>query len=456
MTDSSIVKAYDIRGVVPDELNVEVVRAIARALSLLLRSENEFSIVVGRDMRKSADELVPAFIQTLLELGMDVVDVGLVSTDALYFASGHLSLPGVMFTASHNPAQYNGLKLCRRNAVPIGQDSGLNFIAEQLLHPSETVAISIPGTLRHYSILEDYANFFSARFAIHSHKPLEVVVDAANAMAGLTFPVVAARFNITTHELYFELDGTFPNHEPNPIDSSNLKDLQAKVRATHADIGLAFDGDADRCFIVDENAEIVSPSVISALISQEVLRQHPGAAIVYNVIASRVVPETIELLGGKPIKSRVGHSFIKKLMADNDAEFGGEHSGHYYFKDFWFADSGMFAALYVLELLARTAQPLSQLVAPFQTWKESGEINVRVSDPRSVIQRIKDAVLIDPSLRIDEIDGLTIECDEWRVNIRMSNTEPLLRLNALAMNQIELQELVEHYLALINEGQPQL
>lgn len=453
MAIASIVKAYDIRGIVPSELNSETVKLIAEALSILLKNDGESAIVVGHDMRESAEELVSVFIHTLLAQGISVTDIGLVSTDALYFASGHLALPGAMFTASHNPAHYNGIKLCRRNAVPIGQESGLNFIQEFLSKPISPETQQAPGILTKQSILDTYADFFASKFSLKSTKPIAVVVDAANAMAGLTFPAVASRFNLKTYEMYFELDGRFPNHEPNPIDSKNLLDLQSKVREVKADIGLAFDGDADRCFIVDENANIVSPSVITALICQEVLRTHPGATIVYNVITSRVVPETIEKLGGNAIKSRVGHSFIKTLMAEYDAEFGGEHSGHYYFKDFWFADSGMFAALYVLELLAHSSLPLSKLVEPFQTWKESGEINVSVRDSREVLKAVKHQVIQREDLNIDETDGLTIECDDWRVNLRMSNTEPLLRLNALARSDIEVDNLVKKYLDLISEAQ---
>jgi len=453
MTLDSIVKAYDIRGIVPEELNVSSIQQIALAVGRLLRDEGEDGIIVGYDMRESAQELVPVFIETLLSLGINVRDVGLVSTDALYFASGVFDLPGAMFTASHNPAHYNGLKLCRRKAIPIGEQSGLNQIKEFLQSPSVLEPSNVLGTLTKESILDTYADFFASRFSLEASRPLSVVVDAANAMAGLTFPIVASRFNLNTYPLYFELDGTFPNHEPNPIDSANLKDLQAKVKETKADIGLAFDGDADRCFIVDENGNIVSPSIVTALICQQVLKNNPGAAIVYNVITSRVVPETIQRFGGRPIKSRVGHSFIKNLMAQHDADFGGEHSGHYYFKDFWFADSGMFAAFYVLELLATSSLPLSKLVEPFQTWEESGEINVKVENANQILRTIKQSVESIDTLSLDETDGLTIECDMWRVNIRMSNTEPLLRLNVLARTRTEVHQLVDEYLGLINEAQ---
>lgn len=453
MTLDSIVKAYDIRGIVPEELNVSSIQQIALAVGRLLRDEGEDGIIVGHDMRESAQELVPVFIETLLSLGINVRDVGLVSTDALYFASGVFDLPGAMFTASHNPAHYNGLKLCRRKAIPIGEQSGLNQIKEFLQSPSVLEPSNVLGTLTKESILDTYADFFASRFSLEASRPLSVVVDAANAMAGLTFPIVASRFNLNTYPLYFELDGTFPNHEPNPIDSANLKDLQAKVKETKADIGLAFDGDADRCFIVDENGNIVSPSIVTALICQQVLKNNPGAAIVYNVITSRVVPETIQRFGGRPIKSRVGHSFIKNLMAQHDADFGGEHSGHYYFKDFWFADSGMFAAFYVLELLATSSLPLSKLVEPFQTWEESGEINVKVENANQILRTIKQSVESIDTLSLDETDGLTIECDMWRVNIRMSNTEPLLRLNVLARTRTEVHQLVDEYLGLINEAQ---
>lgn len=453
MTLDSVVKAYDIRGIVPEELNVSSIQQIALAVGRLLRDEGEDGIIVGHDMRESAQELVPVFIETLLSLGINVRDVGLVSTDALYFASGVFDLPGAMFTASHNPAHYNGLKLCRRKAIPIGERSGLNQIKEFLQSPSVLEPSNVVGTLTKESILDTYADFFASRFSLEASRPLSVVVDAANAMAGLTFPIVASRFNLNTYPLYFELDGTFPNHEPNPIDSANLKDLQAKVKETKADIGLAFDGDADRCFIVDENGNIVSPSIVTALICQQVLKNNPGAAIVYNVITSRVVPETIQRFGGRPIKSRVGHSFIKNLMAQHDADFGGEHSGHYYFKDFWFADSGMFAAFYVLELLATSSLPLSKLVEPFQTWEESGEINVKVEKANQILRTIKQSVESIDTLSLDETDGLTIECDKWRVNIRMSNTEPLLRLNVLARTRTEVHQLVDEYLGLINEVQ---
>lgn len=456
MTSTSIVKAYDIRGTVPDELNSHVCELIARAVCILLRQEGESAIVVGHDMRESSPELVTVFTKTLVEFGINVTDLGLVSTDALYFASGYFELPGAMFTASHNPSNYNGLKLCRRNAVPIGQDSGLDLIKDYLYHPYDIERPTSRGTVTQEQILNIYADFFASKFSINSVQPLRVVVDAGNAMAGLTFPIVASRFNFDTHDLYFELDGRFPYHEPNPIDSQNLKDLQAKVLEVNADIGLAFDGDADRCFIVDENANIVSPSVITALISEEVLRQHPGATIVYNVISSRVVPETITRMGGIAIKSRVGHSFIKQLMAKHAAEFGGEHSGHFYFKEFWYADSGMFAALYVLQLLAQTSLPLSKLIEPYQSWTESGEINVKVADAHSALLSIKRYAKKVSDVDIDETDGLTLEGADWRVNIRMSNTEPLLRLNALARSHEEVTRLVNEYLHVINEVQLQL
>lgn len=439
-----IVKAYDIRGTVPDQLNERLARALGAAFAEEIAGEA--AVVIGHDMRDSSPGLAAAFADGVRSMGIDVVMISLASTDMLYFASGSLNLPGVMVTASHNPAQYNGFKLCRASAVPIGWDTGLKRIAERAAAHLDSDA-NLTGAVSEISILHDYAQAMHDRVSMGSRK-LRVVVDAANGMAGYTTPAVFATLNAELIEMYFELDGSFPNHEANPLEPENLRDLQSRVVNEEADIGLAFDGDADRCFVVDELGRAVSPSVITALIAQDMLRKHPGATVLYNAICSDVVPETIEASSGTAIRTPVGHSLIKATMASSQAIFGGEHSGHYYFADFYCADSGMLAALYVLAALSKFDGTLSEMVAPFEKYVSSPELNQRVSDQAGVIDSL--AQYFSAEAR-DQLDGLTIRSKHWWFNVRASNTEPLLRLNVEAEDEETMTRVRDLVLGLIEK-----
>ncbi|OBG27163.1 phosphomannomutase/phosphoglucomutase [Mycobacterium sp. E3198] len=427
-----VVKAYDVRGLVGEELDEELVADLGAAFAALMRAEGARQAVLGHDMRDSSPGLAAAFARGVLGQGLDVVRIGLASTDQLYFASGLLDCPGAMFTASHNPAAYNGIKLCRAGAKPVGADTGLSTISGQLTGdlPGFPAYDGPPGTATDRDVLADYGAFLRSLVDTSGLRPLRVAVDAGNGMAGHTAPaVLGAIDSITVLPLYFELDGTFPNHEANPLDPANLVDLQKFVRDNGADIGLAFDGDADRCFVVDERGELVSPSTVTGLVAARELGREIGATIIHNVITSRAVPELVTERGGTPLRSRVGHSYIKALMADTGAIFGGEHSAHYYFRDFWGADSGMLAALYVLAALGEHERPLSELTADYQRYESSGEINFTVADATYCV----DTVLKSFGTRIqsiDHLDGVTVDLGDgsW-FNLRSSNTEPLLRLN---------------------------
>ena len=430
-----IIKAYDIRGLVKNEITPDFSFALGVAFAKFLEYEREpATIVVGEDMRESSPLLADAFTDGATSQGMDVIRIGLASTDMLYFASGKLNLPGIMFTASHNPAKYNGMKLCKSGARPIGQDTGLLKIRE-LIEKGVPISNRPVGSSRKENLLKDYANYLFAQFPKNTFKKrkLKVVIDAGNGMAGFTAPAVMAKLDIDLIPMYFELDGNFPNHEANPIEAKNLKDLQKRVKKEKADIGLAFDGDADRCFLIDEKGGLVNPSALTALIAARELKANPGASIIYNLISSKAVPEVIAENGGVGIRSRVGHSYIKSMMAQTGAVFGGEHSGHFYFRDFWKADSGMLAAMHALAALGETSQEttLSQLLKPYLRYVMSGEINTKVSDAKAVIARIKETAIKQGS-EIDELDGLTVSGDGWWFNVRSSNTEPLLRLNVEA------------------------
>lgn len=460
---SSIIKAYDVRGVVPDQLDADLAHDIGAAfvqvLGIAAGDGGPGAVVIGHDMRPSGPDLVAAFSDGVREQGCDVVLIGLASTDGLYFASGHLQLPGAMFTASHNPARYNGIKLCRSGASPVGQDSGLRAITERL-----TAGITIPdvpmGSIREVDVLTDYARYLRELVDVSKIRRLRVVVDAGNGMAGFTAPAVLGDaaglppLPLDIDPMYFELDGSFPNHEANPIEPSNLVDLQERVRATGADLGLAFDGDADRCFIVDERGALVSPSTLTALIAARELAKDPGAAVIHNLITSRAVPEVITEHGGRPIRSRVGHSFIKALMADTDAVFGGEHSGHFYFRDFWRADSGMLAALHAIAALGETPQgtTLSELLRSYDRYPMSGEINTEVADQQAAIERIRRAYQDRDDLgeiTIEDFDGMTVAGVDWWFNVRPSNTEPLLRLNVEAKQAATMERIRDDVLQLM-------
>ncbi|MCW2661892.1 MAG: manB [Mycobacterium sp.] len=430
-----VVKAYDVRGLVGEELDEPLVTDLGAAFARLMRGEGARRVAIGHDMRDSSPALAAAFAGGVMSQGLDVVRIGLASTDQLYFASGLLDCPGAMFTASHNPAAYNGIKLCRAAAKPVGAESGLCVISDDVIAGVETHE-GPPGTISDQDVLADYGTFLRSLVDTSRLRPLLVAVDAGNGMAGHTAPaVLGAIDSIALLPLYFELDGSFPNHEANPLDPANLVDLQRFVRDSGADIGLAFDGDADRCFVVDERGRLVSPSTVTSLVAARELGREIGATIIHNVITSRAVPELVTERGGTPLRSRVGHSYIKALMADTGAIFGGEHSAHYYFRDFWGADSGMLAALYVLAALGEQhrptgpPRPLSELTADYQRYESSGEINFKVADASYCV----DAVLKSFGTRIqsiDHLDGVTVDLGDgsW-FNLRSSNTEPLLRLN---------------------------
>ena len=444
---ASIVKAYDIRGVVPDQLDEGVAEAVGAAFVQLTGAA---AIVTVHDMRTSSGPLADAFGRGAASQGADVLASGLGSTDMLYYASGDLGVPGAMITASHNPAQYNGIKLCLAGARPVGIETGLleiKNLAERGVLPA-----SAPGTVTRVDLLPGYADHLRKLVDISGIRPLKVVANAGNGMAGLTVPKVFEGLPITLVPLYFELDGTFPHHEANPIEPKNMRDLQRAVVEQQADIGLAFDGDADRCFVVDERGRVVSPSVLTALIATRELAHEPGATIIHNLITSRAVPEIISAHGGVPVRTRVGHSFIKAKMAESGAVFGGEHSGHFYFRDFWFADSGMLAALHTLAALGGQAAPLSQLLAEYSRYFASGEINSDVRDQVEATALVRAAFAARPGVSTDELDGLTVSAGTWWFNLRPSNTEPLLRLNAEADTEATMTALRDEVLGLVRES----
>jgi phosphomannomutase len=443
---TAVFKAYDVRGTVPDQIDEDLARAVGGAFVQVTDAAGT-GVVVGHDMRPSSPGMARAFAEGAAAAGADVTLIGLASTDQLYFASGALGLPGAMFTASHNPAQYNGIKMCRAYAVPLGMETGLADVRD-LVASGELPVADRKGTITERDLLDDYAAFL-LKLAPVTGRRLAVVVDAGNGMAGHTAPAVLGRLDLDVTPMYYELDGTFPNHEANPIEPANMADLQARVRETGADIGLAFDGDADRCFIVDERGEIVSPSVLTALIASRELAREPGSSVIHNLITSRAVPELVTELGGRPVRTRVGHSFIKATMAETDAIFGGEHSGHFYFRDFWRADSGMLAALHVLAALAETDRPLSGLLDEFSRYVATGEINSTVADQAGVLAEIEREYGSREGVTLDRLDGLTVTHDDWWFNVRPSNTEPLLRLNAEAGDRATLDRLSDDVLATI-------
>jgi phosphomannomutase len=445
-----IFKAYDIRGLVDGELSPDFAFAVGLAFARFLEIEREPStIIIGEDMRPSSPDLADAFAAGVMSNGTNVIRIGLASTDMLYFAAGSKTLPGAMFTASHNPAAYNGIKLCLSGARPIGKETGLLTI-EKFVRSGLPVAMRPPGVESNEDLLGAYADYLHGLVSFKGNRPLKIVIDAGNGMAGYTAPAIFDRLGAEITPLFFELDGNFPNHEANPIDPKNLRDLKKAVLENKADIGLAFDGDADRCFLVDENGQAVDPSLLTSLIASRELTKHPGATIIHSLISSRAVVEVINESGGVPVRSRVGHSYIKALMAETGAIFGGEHSGHFYFKDFWRADSGALAALHALAALGESDKTISELLSPFQRYAASGEVNSRVEDVTSVIQKIKEKYEVLPEYSIDELDGLTISSATWWFNIRASNTEPLLRLNVEADTALNMASHRDELLTLIN------
>jgi phosphomannomutase len=449
---AAIFKAYDVRGVVPDELDESVARATGAAfVEVLDVLAGAGAVVVGYDMRPSSPALAAAFAEGVTSTGADVVDIGLASTDQLYFASGRLQLPGAMFTASHNPARYNGIKMCRTGASPVGSESGLRDIADLVSKALVDGPTSVPvdGGVTHKNLLTAYADHLNELVDLSKIRPLKVVVDAGNGMGGYTVPAVFATGPVEIVPMYFELDGNFPNHEANPLDPKNLVDLQAKVRKVGADLGLAFDGDADRCFVVDERGEPISPSAVTGLVAVRELAKHPGSAVIHNLITSKAVPELITEHGGTPVRARVGHSYIKQKMAETDAVFGGEHSAHYYFRDFWRADTGMLAALHVLAALGEQDKPASELFAAYERYVASGEINSRVDDAAATVAAIEDTYGGQDGITVDHLDGLTVNAEKWWFNVRASNTEPLLRLNVEAGDAATMERVRDEVLALI-------
>ncbi|WP_414505673.1 phosphomannomutase/phosphoglucomutase [Streptomyces sp. NEAU-L66] len=450
MTDlSQIVKAYDVRGVVPTQWDEPLAELFGAAFAEVTAAD---AIVIGHDMRPSSPGLSGAFARGAAARGADVTEIGLCSTDELYFASGSLGLPGAMFTASHNPAQYNGIKMCRAGAAPVGQDTGLadiRALAERWSDEGAPEPVAEPGTVTRRDVLGDYAAHLRGLVDLSGIRPLKVVVDAGNGMGGHTVPTVFEGLPLELDAMYFELDGSFPNHEANPLDPKNIVDLQARVRETGADLGLAFDGDADRCFVVDENGDPVSPSAITALVAARELAKHPGGTVIHNLITSWSVPEVVRENGGNPVRTRVGHSFIKEEMATTGAIFGGEHSAHYYFRDFWNADTGMLAAMHVLAALGGQQGPLSQLVAQYDRYAASGEINSTVDDQTGRLAAIKAAYESRDGVTLDELDGLTVTADNWWFNVRASNTEPLLRLNVEARDTATADRVRDEALAII-------
>jgi phosphomannomutase len=446
----AIFKAYDIRAIVPDQLDAELARKIGSAFAAFAKSPK---ILIGNDMRPSGPELVAAFSDGVTSAGVDVVLLGLVSTDELFYATGALDAPGAMFTASHNPARYNGIKLCLSGARPVGVESGLQEIQRAVeTGDLPEVADGERGTVSHRDVLADYAAKVRSFVDRDALRPLRVVADTANGMGGLVVPAVFEGLPFELEVMYGELDGNFPNHPADPIQPANLADLRARILETGADVGLAFDGDADRCFVVDDKAEPVSGSTTTAMVAKAMLEKFPGEIILYNLICSKAVPEVIRENGGTPVVTRVGHSFIKGVMAETGAAFGGEHSGHYYFRDNYRADSGSIAALMVLEVVSKAGIPLSELRKPFDRYALSGEINTEAKQPQLVVDAIaQDFATEHPEASQSRLDGLTVDLGEWWFNVRPSNTEPLVRLNVEAPDRASCDAHAEELLALIRE-----
>ncbi len=439
MSIDEIFKAYDVRGLAPEQLDATLSRQIGAAFGRFVAdTEGAEAIALGHDMRPTSPEFSAAFAEGVMSQGVDVVDIGLASTDMMYFASGSMDLPGAVFTASHNPAGYNGIKMCRRGAKPLGGDTGLDTIKEAsrtLLDPVEST-----GTSRSVDLLNDFADHVLSFIDVSSLRPLKVVADTANGMGGLVVPAVFDKLPFDIEIMYPELDGTFPNHPADPLNEENLADLKARVLEVGADIGLAFDGDADRVFLVDANAAGVSGSLTTALVAEQVLENEPGATVLYNLICSKVVPEIIAENGGTSVRTRVGHSFIKAVMADTGAAFGGEHSGHYYFRDNYRADSGLIAAVVILSAMCTADKALHEIVEPLRRYSASGEINTKVDDTSVVIDKVAAAY---SDFEQDRFDGLTVDCGDWWFNLRPSNTEPLLRLNLEAADDTEVAKRVQ-------------
>jgi phosphomannomutase len=442
---TAIFKAYDVRGTYPDQIDERVARAVGSAFASFAKVPR---IVIARDMRPSGVNLCEAFAEGARAVGTQVVDLGLASTDFLYFASGHLDAPGAMFTASHNPAKYNGIKMCLAGAKPIGVESGLVAIEEMTKAFYESPAEGPLASLTSVDLMDAWVKHVHSFVDLASLRPLKIVCDTANGMGGFVAPKVFADLPFEVEILFEELDGTFPNHPADPLNPDNIRDLQRRVLETGADIGLAFDGDADRVFLVDEKAQPVSGSTTTAMVAIAMLKRNPGATILYNLICSKAVPEVIKEAGGVPVRTRVGHSYIKQVMAETNAVFGGEHSGHYYYRDNFRADSGIITALIVLELMGQTGAKLSELSEPLERYADSGEINTHVANPAATVAAVA-ATLKEKGVSVDELDGITADYGTWWFNLRPSNTEPLLRLNVEAADSQACQQRVQEVLAMI-------
>lgn len=451
-----LIKAYDVRGLVPEQLDESLSEKIGQAFVEVLKIRKsdggKGQIVIAQDMRPSGNSLVDAFARGVMKQGVDVIKMGLSSTDGLYFATGYLNIPGAMFTASHNPATYNGIKLAKEGAKPVGQETGLRQISDLVLLNKFNYH-GDSGTESKKDLNTEYVKFLHSLVDISKVRNLKIVIDAGNGMGGFIVPKVFQNTNFEIIPMFFELDGTFPNHEANPIDPKNLVDLQKRVIQEKADLGIAFDGDADRAFFVDENGQAISPSTITALIAKRELNREKGATIIHNLITSRSVAEVVKENGGKAQKTRVGHSFIKQVMQETNAIFGGEHSGHFYFRDFWFADSGMLAAMHVLAALGETDSSVkfSSLLKEFDRYVASGEINTKVENVIETSKKVKDFYSQRKDIAIDELDGLTFDSTDWWVNIRPSNTEPLLRLNAEAKDRATMEKVRDEVLSIIRK-----
>ena len=452
----NLIKAYDVRGIVPTDLDENICYLIGQAFVVALKLRKADGgcgqVVTAHDMRPSGPDLVKSFAKGVTEQGVDVLHMGLASTDGLYFATGFLNIAGAMFTASHNPAEYNGIKLAKAGAAPVGQDSGLREITQLVLNGISKYSGPV-GTESSKDLNTEYVKYLHSLVDLNAARKLKVVIDAGNGMGGFSVPKVFENSNFEIVPMYFELDGTFPNHEANPIEPANLVDLQKRVLAEKADLGIAFDGDADRAFFIDEKGQSITPSAITALIAKRELKREPGSTIIHNLITSRSVAEVVKENGGTARKTRVGHSFIKQVMKDTNAIFGGEHSGHFYFRDFWFADSGMLAALHVLAALGETKDgtTFSSLIKEFDRYVASGEINTRVKDVSVTSKKVKEHFAGSKDVQIEELDGLTFSGDTWWVNVRPSNTEPLLRLNAEAKEHATMEKVRDEVLAIIRK-----
>ncbi len=449
MIDESIFKAYDIRGLYPDSLNEDVARDIGRAFVTYLGLSGS-RVVVARDMRLSGETLQSAFIEGVTSAGADVLDLGLVSTDALYFAVGHLEEPGgAMITASHNPKDYNGFKLCREDAIALSGEHGIGQIRDLISSGKLPEPAEYPGSVEQSDIAEEYAKHCLTFIDTEGLRPLKIVVDAGNGMAGKMLPPIFEKLPFEYVPMYFELDGSFPNHPPNPIEPENMEELQERVKSEGADFGVAFDGDADRCFVVDEKGVTISGDLLAALVAKNVLEKEPGATILYSAVCSKALPELVEDEGGHAIRTKAGHSIIKPQMREHDAAFGGEHSGHFYFRDNYFADSGIIAMLTVAELVAREEEPLSELLRPIDPYVRSGEINSEVEDQEATLQKVEEHYAQQGDPKVDHLDGLTVDYGDWWFNLRPSNTEPLLRLNVEASDRETMEERRDELLDLV-------